>query len=105
MSIFLQLVKNLLNKMEVEKEYNLIAGHHSAIVRKTESGIFEYLELQAEDRYGWLPLENSHIKSLFGLKEKIDKSKMLYVPSILFDVESLMKNDDFLDLLKFINFS
>lgn len=46
----------LLKKVEQGKEYYLCVGKHASIVRKTEEGVLQYLELQADysesARYG-----------------------------------------------------
>lgn len=47
------LANNFLKTCEVGKEYYLCVGRHAAIVRKTEEGILQYLELQSENNSGW----------------------------------------------------
>lgn len=94
---------DVMTKAKPDKDYILCAGKHTALVRKDKDGLFQYLELQAKDKYGWIPLKEGHVKALFGLKENVMSKKMVTMPSILIDVKSLMKNEDFLDLLKYIN--
>lgn len=97
-------VKKLLEKMEVEKEYNLLAGQHSAIVKKTESGIFEYLELQSNLTSGFMLLNDYYIKERFGCKKPIIiNGKLTELPAMLIDIKTLGQSKDFLDIMKYIN--
>lgn len=96
-------VKKLLEKMEVEKEYNLIAGQHSAIVKKTESGIFEYLELQSSLTNGYLLLKDKELKNRFKCGDMYVKGKITKLPAMLIDIKTLGQSKDFLDIMKYIN--
>lgn len=96
-------VKKLLEKMEVEKEYNLIAGRHSAIVKKTESGIFEYLELQSKLTNGYLLLKDKELKERFDCKDMYINGKLTKLPAMLIDIKTLGQSKDFLDIMKYIN--
>lgn len=96
---------HVLGKVKKEKPYILSAGNHTAVVRRNKNNLLEYLELQDKDKYGWFTLNDKNMKVLFNLKENIDKTKILTMPSILFDVESLIKSNEFLDLLRYLNTS
>lgn len=96
--------KKLLEKMEVEKEYSLIAGQHSAIVKKTESGIFEYLELQSKLTNGYLLLKDKELKKRFDCGDMINsKGDLIELPAMLIDIKTLGQSKDFLDIMKYIN--
>ncbi len=88
----------LLNSMEFGKEYYLATGVHATIVRKTYTG-FEYLELQSPNKNGWHKLDNDILKLRFGCT----KFNVRSYPNILIDVNSLLKNEEFLDILGYIN--
>lgn len=97
-------VKKLLaNVQDGKEEYYLAAGHHAAIVHKSDSG-FEYLELQSEKNKGYHKLDSSILKKRF----KCQKSHTSYgnkyeVSSVLIEIESLVKNKEFLNLMGYIN--
>lgn len=98
-----KVVTELLKTVEDNKEYILVTGAHSAVVRKGIKG-FEYLEMQRPDVKGFLPLTTDALKRRFGCKKshsvhgyKLEKS------SILFDRESLSNSEEFKHLLGYIN--
>lgn len=94
----LDAAKNLLKYINVGKEYNLIVARHSAIVRKNESGILTFLELQNKSVQGFLLLNERMLKSRFDCKEND-----VLLTNILIDTESLFENKQFLDIMKYIN--
>lgn len=88
---------SLINDMKKGKEYCLCAGSHLAIVRITQDGKAEYLELQdKQGQNGWRGLDK------FVLKKRFD-AKYKYGASISIDID-LLKNDlGFRRLLGYIN--
>ena len=97
----------LLKQCEVGKEYYLAAGRHCAIVRKTESGTYQYLELQSKDKSGWTDFNGNPrytLKTRFGCT---NTSGIAAHTDFMIDlVESdFTSNDDFKTLLGFINTS
>ena len=103
---------NILKELEQDKEYYLAVGKHAAIVRRTEKGV-EYLELQSKSENGWLPFEgnkryDSPVRVLmkrFGCRKTVDKSfGMVWKKDVvLMEVDSFKDNDEFEELLGYIN--
>lgn len=98
-------VSELLKGVETDREYILVTGRHTAVIRRSEKG-FEYLNMQDPNpnNNGFKPLNTKSLKSRF----KCQKSYKLYgqptnVTSILLDRASLSESDEFKDVLKFIN--
>ena len=94
---------HLLN-MKSNKEYILCLGSHGAVVRKQDSG-YQYLELQDKPELnGWKKLTKGELKKRFKCKKTHSSYGMqLKSSSILIDVESLGKSDEFLDIVGYIN--
>ena len=82
------------------KEYILSAGAHAAIVRKTKTG-YEYLELQSTKKAGWRDLDDAALIDRFGCADGLKESNV----DILVDTETLMKAEEFKDILPYINTS
>ncbi|WP_339009654.1 minor capsid protein [Fusobacterium animalis] len=96
-------VKELLTFAKEDKEYYLATGGHAAIIRKTNKG-FEYLELQTEDKNGFKKLDKTALKSRFGCQTSHTVSGLKLEPaSILIDVDSCKNNEEFKNLLGYIN--
>ncbi|ALF22032.1 minor capsid protein [Fusobacterium animalis] len=96
-------VKELLTFAKEDKEYYLATGGHAAIIRKTNQG-FEYLELQTEDKNGFKKLDKTALKSRFGCQTSHTVSGLKLEPaSILIDVDSCKNNEEFKNLLGYIN--
>jgi len=103
---------NILKELELNKEYYLATGKHAAIVRNTERGV-EYLELQSKFRNGWMPFEgnpryDSPVRVLmkrFGCRKTVDKSfgTVWEKKVVLMEVDSFKDNDEFEELLGYIN--
>lgn len=98
-------VSELLEKTVEGKEYYLATGNHAAIIRQNKLK-YEFLELQSYNTKEnvFKELDNKSLRkrfkcrrsrSLFG--EKVESQ------SILIEVDSLGKNEDFRDLLGYIN--
>lgn len=84
-------------------EYYLSTGQHVAVVKK-EDGHYQYLELQSPKDNGWHRLTNDVLKKRFGCKKshRIAGEK-LEASSQLFDLGNAKGNDEFADLLGYIN--
>lgn len=97
----------LLKQCEVGKEYYLAVGRHCAIVRKTEKGTYQYLELQSKDRSGWTDFNGNPkytLKTRFGCT---NTSGMAAYTDFMIDIDEsdFSSSDDFKTLLGFINTS
>lgn len=100
---------DVLKNLELNKEYYLAAGKHAAIVRKLDTG-YQYLELQSKYQNGWMPFERygsmaTTLNKRFGCRKTVDKS-FGYVwerTVILMDVDSFKDNEEFEQLLGYIN--
>lgn len=96
--------KQLLGQVVEGKEYYFTCGSHAAIVRKTSSGKFEYLELQSQSDNGWKPLNNTALNHRFGAKRSHTSYKVKYETSdCIIDIELLRKNYGFRRMLGYIN--
>lgn len=100
---------DVLKNLELNKEYYLATGKHAAIVRKLDTG-YQYLELQSMYQNGWMPFERygsmaATLNKRFGCRKTVDKS-FGYVwerTVILMDVDSFKDNEEFEQLLGYIN--
>ena len=95
----------LLKKAEDKKEYILVTGEHSAVVRKAEKG-FEFLELQSpvDKENGFQPITKSTLRKRFGCKKTHTAyGTKISASSLLIDVESLGNSDEFKDIMSYIN--
>ena len=94
---------------ELNKEYYLAVGKHAAIVRRLESGV-EYLELQSKIQNGWMSFDRygsmaATLNKRFGCRKTVDKQfgKVWEKSVVLMDVDSFNDNDEFRELLGYIN--
>lgn len=100
---------DVLKNLELNKEYYLATGKHAAIIRKLDTG-YQYLELQSKYQNGWMPFERygsmaTTLNKRFGCRKTVDKS-FGYVwerTVILMDVDSFKDNEEFEQLLGYIN--
>lgn len=100
---------DVLKNLELNKEYYLATGKHAAIVRKLDTG-YQYLELQSKYQNGWMPFERygsmaATLNKRFGCRKTVDKS-FGYVwerTVILMDADSFKDNEEFEQLLGYIN--
>lgn len=100
---------DVLKNLELNKEYYLATGKHATIVRKLDTG-YQYLELQSKYQNGWMPFERygsmaATLNKRFGCRKTVDKS-LGYVwerTVILMDVDSFKDNEEFEQLLGYIN--
>jgi len=96
-------VNALLKSVVQGKEYYLATGKHAAIIRKLEDG-FEYLELQSAYSNGFKKLNTDVLKRRFGCKKQHTVAGMKYkTQNVLIDVESLTRNEEFKQILGYIN--
>ena len=94
----IEIANQLLAKTEQGKEYWLGIGRHASIVRKTATG-YEYLELQSATDNGWHTLDNDVFRWRFGCVGKRGHD----LPARLMEVDKMVKSQDFIDTLKYIN--
>lgn len=98
-------INELLKGVVSDKEYILVTGKHTAVIRKADNG-FEYLNMQNPDSKEnvFKPLTTKALKSRFGCQKSytINRHK-LQASSLLFDRESLSNSEEFKDILKYIN--
>jgi SPP1 gp7 family putative phage head morphogenesis protein len=94
----------LLKMCENGKEYYLSVGRHAAIVRKTDDGILQYLELQSSSRSGWINFNGNPrytLKNRFGCSQTSGSSANY---DFMIDLDdSDFETDDFRSLLGYIN--
>lgn len=98
------LANNFLKTCEAGKEYYLCVGRHASIVRKTDEGVLQYLELQSATRSGWTNFNGNPRYTLtqrFGCSSSSGHGErwdfMLNITDSDFD------NDEFKSLLGYIN--
>lgn len=90
--------RKLLQNVSSGKNYYLATGGHAAIVRRIDSR-FEYLELQHQGNgNGWHTLDDNILVDRFGCINRCFENS-----NFLIDGESLSSNQEFLDILGYIN--
>lgn len=110
-----QAAKKLMKTMQEGKEYILICGRHSSVV-KIENGEYQYLELQSADKNGWHPFEYEDVwfkGTVWEDRKKITITDTLKnrfgcrgpagYESVIIDIDSFAGSDEFRDLLGYIN--
>lgn len=98
----------LLKQAETGKEYYLCVGRHASIVRKTEGGTLQYLELQSPTRSGWTDFNGNPKSTLhdrFGCTSTSDYGTSSTYDFMLDLEDSDFSTDDFKSLLGYINTS
>ncbi|HAY73443.1 MAG TPA: hypothetical protein DCY31_06295 [Ruminococcaceae bacterium] len=96
----------LLGQSELGKEYYLCVGQHAAIVRKTDDGVLQNLELQSAYNSGWINFNGNPrytLKNRFGCSNASSASS--YYDFMIDIDESDFSTDDFKSLLGYINTS
>lgn len=94
----------LLKQCEPGKEYYLATGRHAAIVRKTEEGVLQYLELQSKNNSGWTNFDGNPrhtLKWRFGCSST--SGSAAYYDFMLDLEESNFDTEEFRSLLGFLN--
>ena len=95
----------LLKSVVTGREYYFTAGKHAAIVRRTQDGIVQYLELQSGYReHTWYELTDYELRRRFGCQRSHSSYGMKFeTTEVLIDVDSLKGNSGFERILQFIN--
>ncbi|MDE7362131.1 MAG: phage minor capsid protein [Oscillospiraceae bacterium] len=94
---------SLLKTMEADKEYFLATGKHAAIVKK-EGRRYYYLELQDPKNNGFKILTTSVLKKRFCcMKSHSSYGVKIEKTNILIDTSTLKGNDEFEQILGYIN--
>ncbi|NLL66986.1 MAG: hypothetical protein GX236_04705, partial [Clostridiaceae bacterium] len=94
----------LLEQVKPGKEYYFTCGKHAAIVRKTASGGYEYLELQSSKSNGFKELNRSELKYRFGAQQSHRfHGKAYNTKDCIIDIDLLKKDATFRKLLGYIN--
>lgn len=104
----------IIKGLPVNKEYYLSVGRHAAIIKNTKNGVM-YLELQSVKESGWKyfasdgrTTSDTLIKR-FGARKTADKMKLAgktvtFEKTVLIaDVDSFKDNEEFRDILGYIN--
>lgn len=98
----------LLKQVETSKEYYLCVGNHASIVRKTEEGKLQYLELQSASKSGWTDFDRNPRSTLhdrFGCDSVSDYGRSSTFDFMIDIEESDFSTDDFKSLLGYLNTS
>lgn len=104
---------DLLNDLELGKEYYFTVGKHAAIVRRTIYGA-EYLELQSEQQSGWQKFDGGRYGTMantlykrFGCRKTVERSfgKVWEQEAYAMEVDSFKDNEDFKHILGYLNTS
>lgn len=105
---------DILNEMEKDKEYWLLSGKHSAIVRNSSDRGYEYLELQSADaesntwtsfnEYGSI---SQTLNKRFGCRKTVRRIRGIAFESdiTLMEVDSFKGSEEFENILGYINTS
>ena len=94
----IETANKLLATMEDGKQYWLGTGQHASIVRKTAKG-YQYLELQSANDNGWHDLNDFTLRYRFGCVKK----RIVATDHRLIDVDKLASNDEFIEILRYLN--
>lgn len=95
----------LLKLVESGKEYYFVSGRHAAIVRRTDAGVLQYLELQSATRSGWHNFNGNPRATLASRFGEIRSTYGSGCESYMIDVDSFKNSDDLRYLLGYINTS
>ena len=92
----------LLQQVEQGREYYFVCGRHASIVRRNEDNVLQYLELQSSTRSGWTDFNANPRHTLstrFGCRNTAGRD----VTGFMVDVESFQDNEEFMEILGYIN--
>lgn len=105
----------IINSLEYDKEYYLAVGRHVSIIKNTKKGA-EYLELQSKFGNGWTSFSNNRYGTMyetlnkrFGCRKTVDKMRfsgktvVFEKDVVLMDVDSFKDNEEFKDILGYLN--
>lgn len=99
--------KKILKNCEKGREYYLQAGGHAAIVRLNDDNKLQFLELQSRYQNGWKNFEEEYYSLDERLKDRFGCSTTSkYISTVyMTDIGQLKDNDEFIDILGYINTS
>lgn len=100
----------IIKELPVDKEYYLLVGKHAAIIKNTDKGVM-YLELQSPIENGWKYFASNGrttsetLKERFGARKTVHKEfgKVWEKEIVLAEVDSFKDNEEFRDILGYIN--
>lgn len=92
----------LLKTCEKGKEYWFSCGRHAAIVKRTESGELQYLELQSAAGSGWHGFGKTP-RGVLARRFGAPSSAYIDATSYMFDVDSVKGSPEFAMILGYIN--
>lgn len=93
----------ILKQAEKGKQYYFYCGRHAAVVRRTDEGKLQYLELQSKNDNGWTDFDGNPRHTLatrFGCTAADWK-----VSGTMVDIEAFKDSKDFKSILGYINTS
>lgn len=104
----------IIKELPLDKEYYLSVGKHAAIIKNTDKGVM-YLELQSSKENGWKYFAvngrttSETLIKRFGARKTEDKMKIagktvtFEKSVVLAEVDSFKDNDEFREILGYIN--
>ena len=100
----------IIKELPVDKEYYLAVGKHAAIIKNTDKGVM-YLELQSSRENGWKYFASDGrttsetLMERFGARKTVNKQfgKVWEKEITLAEVDSFKDNEEFRDILGYIN--
>ena len=100
----------IIKELPVDKEYYLAVGKHAAIIKNTDKGVM-YLELQSSRENGWKYFASDGrttsetLMKRFGARKTVDRQfgKVWEKEIVLAEVDSFKDNEEFRDILGYIN--
>lgn len=100
----------IIKELPVDKEYYLAVGKHAAIIKNTDKGVM-YLELQSSRENGWKYFASDGrttsetLMKRFGARKTVDRQfgKVWEKEVIIAEVDSFKDNEEFRDILGYIN--
>lgn len=92
----------LLKQVETGKQYYFVCGGHASIVRKTDEGILQYLELQSPNSSGWTNFDGNArytLSTRFGCPSQ----RYAKAEAFMIDVDSFKDCKEFPDIAGYLN--
>ena len=94
--------KRILSQMVKGKEYYLSVGRHASIVRLSDEGKPQYLELQHATKSGWRDFSDD-VRETLKWRFGCSSSSSYWNTAYLTDIDQFSDNDEFRTLMGFIN--
>ena len=94
--------KRILSKLEKGKEYYLSVGRHASIVRKTDTGVLQYLELQDAYGNGWCNFSKD-VRDTLRWRFGCSAGSTYWNTAYLTDIDQVKDSDEFRMILGYIN--